>query len=172
MAGSKTWQAWSELLQAVLNAEAQVQGAYRVGGTRGAWVDGDSRSDVRGDVSRAARAIADADQEQDPERADHIFANVAVPLIQKAIQHGTANDFEDESQIMRELRRLEHRASAVDGWRDLRRSIRLGLDAATSEAGVPRVPPASVLVRTSPKVGRNQPCPCGSGKKYKRCCLS
>jgi tetratricopeptide (TPR) repeat protein len=22
-----------------------------------------------------------------------------------------------------------------------------------------------------PKVGRNEPCPCGSGKKYKRCCL-
>lgn len=22
-----------------------------------------------------------------------------------------------------------------------------------------------------PKVGRNQPCPCGSGKKYKQCCL-
>jgi len=22
------------------------------------------------------------------------------------------------------------------------------------------------------KVGRNQPCPCGSGKKYKKCCLS
>ena len=21
-----------------------------------------------------------------------------------------------------------------------------------------------------PKVGRNDPCPCGSGKKYKRCC--
>lgn len=25
--------------------------------------------------------------------------------------------------------------------------------------------------RTSPKVGRNDPCPCGSGQKYKRCCL-
>jgi hypothetical protein len=24
----------------------------------------------------------------------------------------------------------------------------------------------------APAVGRNQPCPCGSGKKYKRCCLS
>jgi preprotein translocase subunit SecA len=24
--------------------------------------------------------------------------------------------------------------------------------------------------RTSSKVGRNEPCPCGSGKKYKRCC--
>lgn len=25
-------------------------------------------------------------------------------------------------------------------------------------------------VVTGPKVGRNQPCPCGSGRKYKRCC--
>jgi uncharacterized protein len=25
-------------------------------------------------------------------------------------------------------------------------------------------------VRQSPKVGRNDPCPCGSGKKYKKCC--
>ena len=23
---------------------------------------------------------------------------------------------------------------------------------------------------TTPKVGRNEPCPCGSGKKYKKCC--
>ena len=30
-------------------------------------------------------------------------------------------------------------------------------DAATQESGVDRV-------------GRNEPCPCGSGKKYKRCC--
>ena len=26
-------------------------------------------------------------------------------------------------------------------------------------------------VRTGPKIGRNDPCPCGSGKKYKKCCL-
>ncbi len=25
-------------------------------------------------------------------------------------------------------------------------------------------------VRQGPKVGRNDPCPCGSGKKYKKCC--
>lgn len=25
-------------------------------------------------------------------------------------------------------------------------------------------------VRPEPKVGRNEPCPCGSGKKYKKCC--
>ena len=24
--------------------------------------------------------------------------------------------------------------------------------------------------REMPKVGRNEPCPCGSGKKFKKCC--
>jgi uncharacterized protein YecA (UPF0149 family) len=27
------------------------------------------------------------------------------------------------------------------------------------------------LVRENKKIGRNEPCPCGSGKKYKNCCL-
>jgi hypothetical protein len=27
------------------------------------------------------------------------------------------------------------------------------------------------MVRAAPKIGRNDPCPCGSGKKYKQCCL-
>ena len=26
------------------------------------------------------------------------------------------------------------------------------------------------VIRTGPKLGRNDPCPCGSGKKYKHCC--
>ena len=26
------------------------------------------------------------------------------------------------------------------------------------------------VIRSSPKTGRNDPCPCGSGKKYKKCC--
>ncbi len=29
--------------------------------------------------------------------------------------------------------------------------------------------PAVTTVRTEPKIGRNEPCPCGSGKKYKHC---
>lgn len=29
----------------------------------------------------------------------------------------------------------------------------------------------SVQVRTTDKIGRNQICSCGSGKKYKKCCL-
>jgi uncharacterized protein YecA (UPF0149 family) len=27
------------------------------------------------------------------------------------------------------------------------------------------------IVRKTDKIGRNNPCPCGSGKKYKKCCL-
>ena len=30
--------------------------------------------------------------------------------------------------------------------------------------------PSETVVRQGPKVGRNEPCPCGSGKKYKACC--
>ena len=29
---------------------------------------------------------------------------------------------------------------------------------------------ASGTVRKPKKIGRNDPCPCGSGKKYKKCC--
>ena len=31
-------------------------------------------------------------------------------------------------------------------------------------------PENATYVRATPKVGRNEPCPCGSGKKYKNCC--
>ena len=34
----------------------------------------------------------------------------------------------------------------------------------------PTYSPAVPLVRAEPKIGRNDPCPCGSGKKYKKCC--
>jgi uncharacterized protein YecA (UPF0149 family) len=29
---------------------------------------------------------------------------------------------------------------------------------------------AGTFRRDNPKVGRNDPCPCGSGKKFKKCC--
>jgi preprotein translocase subunit SecA len=34
--------------------------------------------------------------------------------------------------------------------------------------GGPQRPPAAK--RSPDKVGRNSPCPCGSGKKHKKCC--
>ncbi|HLL74701.1 MAG TPA: preprotein translocase subunit SecA [Pyrinomonadaceae bacterium] len=40
-----------------------------------------------------------------------------------------------------------------------------GAAAAGEEAGKTKT-----VTRSQPKVGRNDPCPCGSGKKYKKCC--
>ncbi len=35
-----------------------------------------------------------------------------------------------------------------------------------------RLSPVKRSQKSAPKIGRNDPCPCGSGLKYKRCCLS
>ena len=41
----------------------------------------------------------------------------------------------------------------------------------STQAEAPDIPKiATPVVRDTPKVGRNEPCPCGSGKKYKKCC--
>jgi uncharacterized protein len=34
------------------------------------------------------------------------------------------------------------------------------------------VPELAAMQRATQKTGRNDPCPCGSGKKYKKCCLN
>jgi SEC-C motif domain protein len=34
------------------------------------------------------------------------------------------------------------------------------------------LPNAKQYVREAPKLGRNDPCSCGSGKKYKKCCAA
>ncbi|SHH98507.1 preprotein translocase subunit SecA [Ferrimonas marina] len=38
------------------------------------------------------------------------------------------------------------------------------------QMGAEQAPQQAVAQRQGPKVGRNDPCPCGSGKKYKQCC--
>lgn len=35
----------------------------------------------------------------------------------------------------------------------------------------PMALPLTHRQRATGKVGRNEPCPCGSGKKFKKCCL-
>ena len=31
-------------------------------------------------------------------------------------------------------------------------------------------PPKTPIIRDTPKIGRNDPCICGNGRKFKRCC--
>ncbi len=64
-------------------------------------------------------------------------------------------DTQDEQAMQRymveyNLRRMGRKLSAQPDLRDLS-------------------PPMSI-VEQSPKIGRNAPCPCGSGRKYKKCC--
>jgi len=69
------------------------------------------------------------------------------------------------AQRLASLRR--HRSAYVD---DVAAEIEWW--ASYSEPVVRRPPPApapATIVRDGPKVGRNEPCPCGSGRKYKRC---
>ncbi len=41
----------------------------------------------------------------------------------------------------------------------------------TSHSSPPdKAPPPGTIVSNKPRVGRNEPCPCGSGKKFKKCC--
>ena len=42
-----------------------------------------------------------------------------------------------------------------------------GFDDVSEESSIQTMTPVK---RSDPKVGRNSPCPCGSGKKYKFCC--
>lgn len=44
-------------------------------------------------------------------------------------------------------------------------------DELDEEEWVEPVRPPETVVREEPKIGRNDPCPCGSGKRYKKCCL-
>src|SRR5262245_31218887 len=41
---------------------------------------------------------------------------------------------------------------------------------APGQSSPPEAPKAMPIQKNEPKVGRNDPCPCGSGKKYKKCC--
>jgi preprotein translocase subunit SecA len=41
---------------------------------------------------------------------------------------------------------------------------------ASAQSVPPRIPAATQPLPEVHKIGRNDPCPCGSGKKYKKCC--
>ena len=45
----------------------------------------------------------------------------------------------------------------------------LAADPQPEEAAPPEPEPVAPFVRETRKVGRNEACPCGSGKKYKQC---
>jgi preprotein translocase subunit SecA len=80
----------------------------------------------------------------------NVYSN-AVEQFQRSNSYGVA-----ASPAAQEVRAERAAAAASDG--ESRSS------ASESEQRV------ATIVNDTPKVGRNDPCPCGSGKKYKQCC--
>jgi len=82
----------------------------------------------------------------------------AVPVIaekeREMEEHGVANKSEDE-------------VAAEQAAQGQRRQARGGKPAARGADG--EAVKGETVRRDKPKVGRNDPCPCGSGKKYKKC---
>ena len=100
---------------------------------------------------------------------EHLNTVVGIAIDAPKFTNRNSEDFilMDCSQWPDHLR--EHYERANEGL-DFFRSDRLAIQRKTvSEFPIARKKESSVLLPT--KVGRNAPCPCGSGKKYKKCCI-
>jgi len=65
-----------------------------------------------------------------------------------------------------DMRKLEAQRRKEQEGREYQHAQSANLAQETGEEGAPAAQPVQ---RLGPKVGRNDPCPCGSGKKYKQC---
>jgi preprotein translocase subunit SecA len=77
---------------------------------------------------------------------------------------------ERERQMARRLQ-LQHAApqSVISGDAAPVGPEEAAAAAASARAAAAAPPAVDTIVREGRKVGRNEPCPCGSGKKYKHC---
>ncbi len=97
-----------------------------------------------------------------------LLANIKsdVTRILSHVQVRRPEEVEELEQQRREA--LEREKAAADSRHDAPEAADEG--AADAEAPLPPGADGRPRRREGPKVGRNDPCPCGSGKKYKQCC--
>ena len=72
---------------------------------------------------------------------------------------------QDEAELIEQKRREEAERQQLA----FQHAQASALPATEQESGQQAEAPQQPMVRDAPKVGRNDPCPCGSGKKYKQC---
>jgi uncharacterized protein len=92
---------------------------------------------------------------------DEEHGGCLIPMMMLCHEHDTDPEMRPEpiSPEQREDVIVHMAAGLLQAYRYFREHRQAGAGAGTSE---PR--------RNAPKVGRNDLCPCGSGKKYKKCC--
>jgi len=77
----------------------------------------------------------------------------------------------EDSKTDREFRREWYKDNPLLGFADSSEETEDDWDEEEFGDGF-RDEPLGTIVRHDQKVGRNDPCPCGSGKKFKKCCLN
>ena len=114
------------------------------------------------------RAYAQKNPKQEYKREsfvlfEELLENIKYETI-KYLSHVQITSHEDVEKIEQQRRQQESQ-------RNYQHSQASGLkEAADSDAPAAKSESPKPVQRSMSKVGRNSPCPCGSGKKYKQCC--
>ena len=134
------------------------------------WQDENNEMDSYELFAGCLRGIGDS---RGIEKLQHIFADendatyIGDDLECLSILHNV--DIPEIPDIVRKREEQEKRQIARQKeLNELAANYKKNKEQGTLENGGKIVP----FKRDSPKVGRNDPCPCGSGKKYKKCCLN
>ena len=79
----------------------------------------------------------------------------------------------DDWQTAEKSEREEHRKRVEELEDDPAALMQFALEKLKQESPTSRQPEQNppVTLQNKRKVGRNDPCPCGSGKKFKKCCI-
>jgi uncharacterized protein len=144
--------------------------AWAIGFARGmsmrpdAWSPLDDDDEVADALDPVMRLVADAQQDDDDEDEDEDPRRAPPPASRAGAPHapdddGDAFDDEDWEPIADDEREAVIH-DMLDGVQDVYDFFRTARERALA-------PPT--VRRDGDKVGRNEPCPCGSGRKYKLC---
>lgn len=157
----------------------------------------DSQDDTADGVEENARddagdasAAPDRDAEEDDDLRDRV-ARVSRPLLPWVAGFEAANiafphleEIDDDAVALALARIYRHLPAETDAQREINATLDEDMPLASVDDAVEELVAAvadladltrdaryavDTVRRDAPKVGRNDPCPCGSGKKYKRC---
>jgi preprotein translocase subunit SecA len=122
------------------------------------------------------RGYAQKQPKQEYKReAFELFGTMLDSIKRQVTQHLMAVQIRSQAEVEEAERRAEEAAQAVRNVQYHHADPDEALAQSAAEvaegeaAGAPAAEPVQPFVRSSQKVGRNDPCPCGSGRKYKNC---
>jgi preprotein translocase subunit SecA len=118
------------------------------------------------------RGYAQKQPKQEYKReAFELFSNMLDSIKREVTQHLMAVQIRSQEQVEEAERKAEEAAQALKNVQYHHADYDEALAGTPPEGGevAAASEPAQPFVRPGQKVGRNDPCPCGSGKKYKNC---